>query len=48
MDGKGFMRALFIYNELGPPPPYSHALIPIALAIGLLALARHFVRQFEL
>jgi hypothetical protein len=48
IGGGSYLQKLFIYNSLGPPPPYSHALIPIALTLALLALARHFVRQFEL
>jgi hypothetical protein len=34
---------LFVYLELGPPPPYAFALIPVALSAGLLLLARYFV-----
>jgi len=44
----GLSNALFIYNELGPPPPYSHALFSIGLSIALLTATRHFVRQIEL
>lgn len=44
----GLSNALFIYNELGPPPPYSHAVFSIALSIALLTATRHFVRQIEL
>ncbi|MGI4827488.1 MAG: hypothetical protein ACRYFU_04745 [Janthinobacterium lividum] len=39
---------LFIYTSLGPPPPYLFALIPLALSLGFLALARLFVKHLEI
>jgi PSP len=38
---------LFVYSELGPPPPYPFALIPIAISACLLCLARYFVGKSE-
>jgi hypothetical protein len=38
---------LFLYSELGPPPPYAFTLIPAALSAGLLLLARYFVGKSE-
>ncbi len=38
---------LFVYLELGPPPPYAFALIPVVLSAGMLLLARYFVGKSE-
>ena len=40
-------RQLFVYADFGPPPPYSYALVPVALTIGLLLLSRGFVNRLE-
>jgi len=40
-------RQLFVYTDLGPPPPYAYALVPVALTIGLLLLSRSFVNRLE-
>ncbi len=38
---------LFFYLNLGPPPPYALALVPVVLSAGLLLLARVFVKHLE-
>lgn len=38
---------LFMYAELGPPPPYVYALVPVSLSAGLLLLARYFIGNSE-
>ncbi|MGA2218760.1 MAG: hypothetical protein ABSG51_11780 [Terracidiphilus sp.] len=38
---------LFMYAELGPPPPYAYALVPVSLSAGLLLLARYFIGKTE-
>jgi hypothetical protein len=40
--------ALFIYFQLGPPPPYAFALIPVAVSTGLLILAQRLTSRIEL
>lgn len=40
-------RELFIYDYLGPPPPYGFALVPIALSVIFMALARYLVTRLE-
>jgi len=42
-----WFRTLFIYSSLGPPPPRLFALVPIALSILLIAIARIFVTRLE-
>ena len=39
--------ALFVYTQLGPPPPYIFALVPIALSVVFITLARLFVNHLE-
>lgn len=34
-----FARILFIYTEMGPPPPYVFALVPILISTALILLA---------
>lgn len=38
---------LFVYGNLGSPPPYRYVLVPIALSLLLLALSRCFVNHLE-
>ncbi|SNS46615.1 hypothetical protein SAMN05421770_1011094 [Granulicella rosea] len=40
-------RYLFIYMRLGPPPPYVFALVPVALSLAFIALARAFSDRME-
>jgi len=48
-DGHTFswFRTLFIYSSLGPPPPRLFALVPVALSIAFIAIARIFVTRLE-
>jgi len=43
-----FLRTLYIYLNLGPPPPLGYALIPIALTAVFLTCARLFANHQEL
>jgi len=43
-----FFRTLYIYLSLGPPPPLTCALIPIALSAVFIASARLFANHHEL
>ena len=38
---------LFVYTRFGPPPPYIFALVPIALSVVFITLARLFVDHLE-
>jgi hypothetical protein len=38
---------LFVYGNLGSPPPYRYVIVPIALSLGFLTLARRFVNHLE-
>jgi hypothetical protein len=38
---------LFMYSELGPPPPYAYALVPVAVSACLLFLSRYFIGKSE-
>ena len=43
-----FLRTLYIYLNLGPPPPLANALIPIALTVVFITCARLFANHQEL
>jgi PSP len=47
LNGMHLPSWLFVYSELGPPPPYAYALIPVALSAGLLLLARYLIGKSE-
>lgn len=39
---------LFIYTNFGPPPPYLFALVPVALSLSFLVVARIFYKRLEI
>lgn len=47
LNGMHLLPWLFVYSELGPPPPYAYALIPVSLSAGLLLLARYLIGKSE-
>jgi hypothetical protein len=47
LNGMPLPPWLFVYSELGPPPPYEYALVPVALSASLLLLARYFIGKTE-
>jgi hypothetical protein len=47
LNGMHLLSWLFVYSELGPPPPYAYALISISLSAGLLLLARYLIGKSE-
>jgi hypothetical protein len=42
-----YARFFFLYNRLGPPPGYGHALVPVTVAIVFLVLASFFHERLE-
>jgi hypothetical protein len=47
LNGMHLPPWLFVYSELGSPPPYAYALIPVSLSAGLLLLARYLIGKSE-
>jgi hypothetical protein len=43
-----WLRMLFVYPSIGPPPPYAYVLVPILASTALLFIAQFWVARKEL